>query len=164
MVPKKQRRPWNRVAQQVYSVSSVNREGVINMNIATYITPITMTPKQYMVGVYRDTQTHTNIFKSNRPFILQLFGTAHMHLVRPLGKKSGQSYDKAGYLSRRAILTQTEHGAYITDVPVALLLTPTQYISVGDHDIVVAEVTTILSQSDMPLLTTAHLQDAGIIA
>lgn len=50
----KKRKPWNAVSEQVYSISSKSIDGICNMNIATYVTPVTMHPKRYTVAVYRD--------------------------------------------------------------------------------------------------------------
>jgi flavin reductase (DIM6/NTAB) family NADH-FMN oxidoreductase RutF len=75
--PTKNRRPWNRVNQQVYSLSTCDSKGNINMNIVTYATPATLKPKSYVIAVYRGTKTHSNLFnKPNAHFLLQGLSSA----------------------------------------------------------------------------------------
>ncbi|MEI6716790.1 MAG: hypothetical protein WCK87_03650, partial [Candidatus Saccharibacteria bacterium] len=75
MKPKttKNRRPWNRVSQQIYSLSTLDAYGKINMNIVSYATAATLKPKSYVIAVYRSTKTHANIFdkSANEYFLLQ---------------------------------------------------------------------------------------------
>jgi len=94
--PTKNRRPWNRVNQQVYSLSTCDSKGNINMNIVTYATPATLKPKSYVIAVYHGTKTHANLFnKPNTHFLLQGLSSAQTNQIRTLGQKSGLKYDKA---------------------------------------------------------------------
>jgi hypothetical protein len=61
-----QRRPWNSVSD---------------------VTPVTMHPKRYMIAVYRNTKTHSNLFKTKKPFLLQALSISQAPLVKILGKK-----------------------------------------------------------------------------
>ncbi len=54
-------KPWNRVDQPVYSISSL-ADGKPNMNICTYAVPVSLKPKQFMVAVYHGTRTLTNVW------------------------------------------------------------------------------------------------------
>ena len=105
MEPKKTRklRPWNRVSQQIYSLSTLDANGKINMNIVSYATAATLKPKSYVIAVYRKTQTHANIFdkSANQYLLLQGFSKPQSRYVRPLGQKSGLRYDKAKYLAKQ---------------------------------------------------------------
>ena len=44
-------RPWNLLNLPVYSLATYQGEKV-NMNICTYVSAVSMKPKQYMVAVY----------------------------------------------------------------------------------------------------------------
>ena len=166
--PIKNRRPWNRVNQQVYSLSTLDSSAKINMNIATYATPITLKPKSYVVAVYRGTKTHSNIFnKPNVHFLLQGLSTEQTKYVRTLGQKSGMNYDKAAYLAKQNLGFYEIDGksyGFLPDSAFVLLCKLTKSVKYGDHDLVMAEVVKIIAdQKDAELLTTQHLIDKGII-
>ncbi len=166
--PTKNRRPWNRVNQQVYSLSTLDSSAKINMNIATYATPITLKPKSYVVAVYRGTKTHSNIFdKPNAHFLLQGLSTEQIKYIRTLGQKSGMNYDKAAYLAKQNLDFYEIDGksyGYLPDSAFLLLCKLTSSVKYGDHDLVMAEVVKIIAdQKDSELLTTQHLIDKGII-
>jgi flavin reductase (DIM6/NTAB) family NADH-FMN oxidoreductase RutF len=96
------KRPWNLANTPVYSLATYDREKV-NMNICTYVSAVSMKPKQYMVAVYYQTQSHQNILQS-KTAVLQLLGKQHISLVNVLGKKSGRHCDKEIYLRKKNAL------------------------------------------------------------
>ena len=148
--------------EQVYSIASLSQKGKCNMNIATYIVPITMKPKQYLVAVYRDTETHQNIFIEKQSFLLQALSLQNISTVKVLGKKSGKVFDKVSYILKQKPLYY-ENIPYLQRTSFVLACVGKQYIEVGDHDIIVAEVIKIISHSDEPLLGTVTLQAKNII-
>jgi flavin reductase (DIM6/NTAB) family NADH-FMN oxidoreductase RutF len=171
MKPKtvKNRRPWNRVSQQIYSLSTVGANGKINMNIVSYATAATLKPKSYVIAVYRGTKTHANIFdkSANEYFLLQALSQPQSRYVRPLGQKSGLRYDKAKYLAKQNIsfynLEGSDYG-YLPDCGFVIACKITSKIVYGDHDLITAEVVkTVEDNSAAQLLTTLDLIDQGII-
>ncbi|HMP93048.1 MAG TPA: hypothetical protein PKD90_09280, partial [Phnomibacter sp.] len=52
------KKPWNRPALPVYSVSSQGTRP--NMHICTYVSSVSMQPKRIMVALYKGTLTLTN--------------------------------------------------------------------------------------------------------
>jgi flavin reductase (DIM6/NTAB) family NADH-FMN oxidoreductase RutF len=76
------------------------KESPRNMNIMTYVIPVSISPKHYIIALYHDTQSLSNWQSSHRG-ILQILAPDHSSLVRVLGKKSGKSYDKMKYLSKK---------------------------------------------------------------
>jgi len=162
MTTTKKRKPWNAVDEQVYSISSSSKEGVSNMNIATYVVPVTMSPKQYLIAVYRDTQTHSNIFKTKKPFLLQALSKDQIHLVRVLGKKSGKVYNKSKYIDEQPTAIYKDK-TYLLNSSFVLSCTPKEYITLGDHDLVIVEIDKIVMNSNTNYLTTKLLQDVNII-
>lgn len=158
----KKRRPWNTVEEQVYSVASVSNKGVMNMNIATYVVPVTMKPKQYMIAVYRDTQTHKNVFEDKHLFLLQGFSLENISHIKTLGKKSGKNYNKAVYIQKQSFAFHQDI-PYFTDAAFVLLCKGEKYFEVGDHDIIVATVVKTVLHQEKSLLTTKVLQTKKII-
>ena len=171
MKPKKakNRRPWNRVSQQIYSLSTLDANGKINMNIVSYATAATLKPKSYMIAIYRGSKTHANIFdkSANEYFLLQGLARPQSKYVRPLGQKSGLRYDKEKYLSKQNIsfynLNDSDY-AYLPDCGFVIACKVTSTIAYGDHDLITAEVVKIVEDnSAAQLLTTLDLIEQGII-
>ena len=171
MKPKKakNRRPWNRVSQQIYSLSTLDANGKINMNIVSYATAATLKPKSYVIAVYRGTKTHANIFdkSANEYFLLQGLSRPQSKYVRPLGQKSGLRYDKEKYLSKQNINFYNLNGSaygYLPDCGFVIACKVTSKIVYGDHDLITAVVVkTVEDNNAAQLLTTLDLIDQGII-
>jgi len=171
MKPKaaKNRRPWNRVSQQIYSLSTLDADGKINMNIVSYATAATLKPKSYVIAVYRGTKTHANIFDKSAKeyFLLQGLAKPQSRYIRPLGQKSGLSYDKAKYLSEQNISSYNLDGSdygYLPDCGFVIACKVTSKVVYGDHDLITAEVVKIVEDNNAAqLLTTQDLIDQGII-
>jgi flavin reductase (DIM6/NTAB) family NADH-FMN oxidoreductase RutF len=166
--PTKNRRPWNRVNQQVYSLSTCDSKGNINMNIVTYATPATLKPKSYVIAVYRNTKTHSNLFnKPNTHFLLQGLSSVQTKQIRTLGQKSGLKYDKVKYLTKQNLQyyeLKNESYGYLPDCGFVLLCKLTNSIKHGDHDLITADVVKIIADNkEAKLLTTQELIDKGII-
>lgn len=160
----KRQRPWNRVSEQVYSLSTLDERGNVNMNIATYVVPVTMDVKRYMIAVYKNTKTHINIFSRTRGafFILQGLSEQQKHLVRVLGKKSGITYTKQAYLEKNNLLKRCSIDgnsfAYLNQNSFSLYMKIEKYIELGDHDLIVARVIKVLDNNfEEKLLTTEAL-------
>ncbi len=105
------RKPWNLPSYPVYSLITesiqeknpqmeILQESPRNMNIMTYVIPVSMSPKHYIIALYHDTQSFSNWQSSHRG-ILQILAPEHASLVRVMGKKSGKTYDKIKYLSKK---------------------------------------------------------------
>lgn len=167
--PTRNRRPWNRVSQQIYSLSTLDTQGQINMNIASYATPATLKPKSYVIAVYRGTKTHQNLFGAgaHKHFLLQGLSMEQIKHVRSLGQKSGLKYDKPKYLAKQDLQYYKYDGndyGYLPDCGFALLCKLTRTIKYGDHDLITAEVQKIVADNNSAkLLTTNALIEAGLI-
>jgi flavin reductase (DIM6/NTAB) family NADH-FMN oxidoreductase RutF len=158
----KKRKPWNAVDEQVYSISSLSEDKIPNMNIATYIVPVTMTPKRYMIAVYRNTKTHENIFKTKKPFLIQALSASQIGVVKNLGKKSGIKQSKEKYISTLKP-NLYESLAYLPESAFVLYAIPESYSILGDHDIVIANIKKVIVNNSTNFLTTKHLQYKKII-
>ena len=53
----------------------------------TYVIPVSMKPKHYIIALYHDTQSLMNWEKQHKG-VLQILAPIHAPLVRTLGKKS----------------------------------------------------------------------------
>jgi len=92
-------RPWNIIDVPVYSLATYDN-GIVNMNICTYVTGVSMKPKRYAIAIYEKTQTLKNL-SANDNAVLQLLHHQQIKLVKVLGKKSGMDFDKQAYLSKK---------------------------------------------------------------
>ncbi len=92
------RKPWNLPSYPTYSLLTENTseknsqigmfsENSKNMNVMTYVIPVSMNPKHYIIALYHDTQSLEN-WQSTHRGILQILSPDHSSLVRVLGKKS----------------------------------------------------------------------------
>lgn len=123
-------KPWNRVDAPVYSLST-SHDGRGNLNICSYVTPISMKPKRYLIGVYKDTKTLDNL-DANPIGLLNFLAEDHADLVRLLGKKSGHKIDKIKALGDR--IEHVGDGLYKINGALAIVrLKFLQRLDGGDH-------------------------------
>lgn len=101
------RKFWNLPAVPVYSLVTRDSDGCFNMNCCTYVTPVSMDPKHYMVAIYQGTKTWDNLIKNpEQTVVLQWLGMEQASLVRILGRQSGFSTNKIQQLERRGLLSE----------------------------------------------------------
>lgn len=131
------KRPWNQTDHPVYSLSTIDIEGVANMNICTYVSAVTLKPKKFMVAVDIKSQTHVNITKSMIG-VLQLLSEKDIDLVRRLGKKTGKEKNKLKTLKDRT--TIWKEFTVLTSAYSYLYIEFSKRLEVGDHDLFVGEV------------------------
>jgi len=155
------RKLWNRPSLPVWSLVTKEASGKANMNICTYVTSVSMTPKEMLVAVYQGTQTHANIFQNpTAPVLLQLLTEPLAPVVRVCGQQSGKKIDKMARLYKRYGIATHEDLPYFTDGAGVMLLAPTQLIEqVGDHDLLLGAVTWSKNLCDRPILTTTYLRE-----
>ena len=153
-------KPWNRVDGPIYSLSTATH-GKGNLNICSYVTPISMKPKKYIVGVYKGTKTLENL--ESNPFGILNFMTVKMAcLVNLLGKKSGYKIDKIKRLGDRVHLT--EDGLYVLKGSLATVrLKFTTRLDGGDHWAWLAEVVSHENHNADKPLTLEYLKRKKII-
>jgi len=170
-----QTRPWNRVPQPVYSLSTT-RNDRINMNICTYVSPMTMEPKQIMLGIYHHTKTFENL-QETRIGLLQILGIHQTRYINALGKKSGMTVDKDTYLRKRVSYTASNGAsdrtsarisdhqslAYLSDCLAYVYLSVKTWTPESDHDLVFCEVLGWKNIQEGIPLTTTYLKEKKII-
>lgn len=155
------KRPWNLVSQQVYSLATyVNCS--FNMNICTYVTPLSLKPKLYGIALYNGTKTLDNI-RSSKFCVLQVLGKSQTKLVRTLGKKSGRQYDKESYLVHCGVLKKWKGYPVLKESAALVLLERRLGYEMGDHQFYTFDVIASKSIYENGLLTTQHLIEGGLI-
>jgi len=155
------RRPWNLINCPVYSLATY-QEGVVNMNICTYVTAVSMQPKLYTIAIYKGTKTLENLQHSTLS-VLQFLNKQHTSLVRPLGKKSGYKSDKATYLKKKNLLTEWQKKEVLSNCNAYLLLEKLSVTTTGDHDLFFFKVLKYKTQSEQNILMFQDLVDQKII-
>jgi len=153
------RRLWNRPADAVWSVSSISDTGIGNMNIATYVTAVSLDPKLMLVAVYKNTQTLQNV-TVGKTILLQLLTQELAPVVRVCGQLSGQKIAKIPRLQKRYALAKHNALFYFTQSAGFLELEIEQLTKTsGDHVLLIGRVITAKNLVDAPILTTTYLKD-----
>lgn len=98
------KRPWNRTDLNIYSLATYNKKE-INMNICTYVSVVNMHPKLYMISIDYNTLTYQNLNKKNISIVLQCLSINNINIVKNMGKRSGEKFDKLKYLSKNNLLS-----------------------------------------------------------
>jgi flavin reductase (DIM6/NTAB) family NADH-FMN oxidoreductase RutF len=130
------------------------------MNICTYVTSVSMTPKLMLVAVYHGTKTLENVRTNPRqPVLLQLLSEELAPVVRICGQQSGAKIDKIARLQKRYTLIAHTELPYFAAAAGVMQLTPASLTSCGgDHNLLVGEVTWSKNLNDVPVLTTDFLK------
>lgn len=154
------RKLWNRPNLPVWSLITRDAAGQANMNICTYVTSVSMTPKLILVAVYHGTKTLENLRTNpQQPVLLQLLSEELAPVVRICGQQSGTKIDKIARLKKRYPLAEHEALPYFAAAAGVMQLTPTSLTSCGgDHELLVGEVTWSKNLHDVPILTTDFLK------
>lgn len=155
------RKPWNAVNVPVYSLLTKGDDGC-NMNICTYVTPITMYPKSFLIGIYDNTKTLENANKSDF-VVLQYLSKSQIKWVNALGKKSGFNFDKMAYLRRKDAIVSWKNFEVLKGNFAQLLLLKIDTILTGDHTTFIYEVKHTKNIQDEAPLMLQDLIEAKII-
>lgn len=151
------KRPWNLINVPVYSMVTYNATR-LNMNLCTYVTPVSMHPKEYAVGVYHGTQTEKNSQQSDW-FVLQLLHSSQEHLFTCLGRKSGRNFNKHAYLTKRNALTRWNNFEVLKDAAAWMLIQTRERIVTGDHDLLIGRLAAYKVLDDQSVLTLEQLRN-----
>jgi flavin reductase (DIM6/NTAB) family NADH-FMN oxidoreductase RutF len=156
------RKPWNAIDLTVYSLATMHNNA-LNMNICTYVSAVSMQPKQYMIAIYHGSQTLA-VAQQTETAVLQILSTAQTRLVKTLGHKSGTSYNKHQYLNNTKQLSTWQSWPVLTDAFAYLLLRKLQVMLAGDHDIFLYEVVAQkTANAGSTILTTNYLRDKKLL-
>jgi flavin reductase (DIM6/NTAB) family NADH-FMN oxidoreductase RutF len=156
------KKPWNRTDHPVFAVSTFDGVGEHNMHIATYITAISMRPKQYIVGIYHGTKTRALLDK-HPSMVIQLLGESQGRLIDLLGRNSGFTTDKIGRLRKRGLLTSWLGFEVLSSAVFRMKLDVVGCIEAGDHTAFLCEVKQHKNLSDEAPLTLDYLRAKKLI-
>ena len=154
------KKPWNRVDQPVYSISSAYN-GVVNMNICSYVTPVSMKPKRYIVAVYKNTKT-LELIKQNPNFLLQILTEDQYRLINLLGKKSGFRINKIEKI-KEPVEFYNDSFAYLSRSLAYLHLHVLAWLDGGDHWCALCDVVSYKNLNHGKPLTLEFLKKKKII-
>lgn len=157
---KSNKRLWNKTNKPVYSLSTNDSSGRVNMNICTYVTAVTLKPKKYMVAIEVGSKTHKNL-DSNMEGLLQIFAKDQKHLINTLGKKSGNDINKLKRINEET--SKYDSLTYLVDSNAFLYLKFEDRMLVGDHEIFVGKVGKYKTLNKKEILYTYDLMKAGLI-
>lgn len=158
------RRPWNRITQPVYSLVTHSPDKHWNANICTYVTPVSMDPKHYVLALDPKSHTYEN-FASSGQGILQMLSKKNLDHVEVLGKKTGKKIDKFEHFKSK--LTEVETNIFILqDLIGYLVIENIKKLDPhgGDHALFLVQVSHFKNFN--PELQPLNLQDlieAGLI-
>lgn len=131
------------------------------MNICTYVSAVSLSPKQYVVAVYHRSKSLENLVTS-KTAILQLLHVSHVGLVPTLGKKSGLIYDKEKYLRNSGRLNRWKDHDVLMNASALLLLGKKWSRVTGDHTLFLFDV--LVSKTfNNEVLTMDHLREKKFI-
>ncbi len=154
------RRPWNLPDHPVYSLATYSDR--LNMNICTYVIPLSRHPKLYGVSLEIGSFTEKAVLKTKRA-ILQLLTREHSPFIRTLGMKSGKDYDKQKFLYTKGLLTTWKDRKVLNGSAAYIDLELIDSIPSGDHNFCRFKVNSYKSLRDNSILMFHHLLDQKII-
>lgn len=147
------RRHWNRVDEQVYSLYTDKKSP--NMNICTYVTPISLQPKAILIGIYKGTYTYDNI---GTRVLLQYLTKKQASLIRRLGYKNGPNkINTLELLDYKGLM-------YLKDCFAVVELEVIERKKSLDHDILICKVLSHKNLNEEKPLTTSYLREKKIIS
>mgnify|MGYP000591864966 FL=1 len=157
------RRIWNRPAYPVWSLATLDAEGQGNMNICTYVTPVSLQPKLMLVSLYHHTRTLANVQATGRG-VLQLLTVEQRSAVRTCGRQSGNDIDKLARLEANHPIDFHQEMPYFKACAGFMELSFIDFVEVGaDHLLGVGRVAESRNLSDAEIMTTEYLKAHGII-
>ncbi len=116
-----------------------------SMNLMTFCTPVSISPKLWALALYHDTLTKES-FLQHGIGILQLLTPLQQELVSILGKQSGYEVDKQDACQKVGIIWQPVGSMHIlpncaTYLEVEVANQSTCTVEAGDHVVVICQVT-----------------------
>lgn len=150
-------RPWNKASEVIYSLSTASQSWKVNMNICSYVVPISMKPKKYMIALDPNTKTYQN-FKNTDTAILQILTKDCKKYVRILWKQTGYKVNKEQKLEQK--LKTYKWQKVLRDAAVYLEVQKADHVvcSDADHELFIVDVVSwTYNRKDKDFLTTEDI-------
>lgn len=146
----------------VYSLATYD-EGKVNMNICTYVTAISMKPKQFAIAVYYNTRSLENLNKEKKA-VLQILNKKNIQLIKPLGRTSGFKRDKDRYLDDKKAITSWNNYKVLKEANAYIELeVMDRQNTQGDHELFWFQARRFKTVHEDGVLMFQDLVEAGII-
>jgi len=155
------KRPWNRTDLPVYSIASKHKDRY-NLNVCTYVAGASMEPKRMSVAIYKNTKT-LELAEKEKMIVLQWMSKDQINLIKHLGFKSGNSFDKISYLEKKGLITEWKNFKVLQDALAYVLLRQYDCMDAGDHVLFLYDVVAFLNNRDAEGLTLDQLRTKKII-
>jgi len=158
------RRPWNISEHSVYSLATY-APGELNMNICTYVTAVSRSPRLYMIALDPNTKTYENIMRTEIS-VLQLLNVDQLGIINLLGKRSGWQVNKQDKLERKELLTTWKEHKVLRGVNALIELQfeeELQFQSDADHRLCLFRVKSSSSFKEEGVLTLQQLISENLI-
>ncbi len=157
------KRPWNIIDSPIYSLQTTDKNGKVNMNICTYVTAISMSPKLYAIAIDFNTNTYLNV--ENSEFVnLQILCKDQMLLVKKFGKKSGIKFNKDKFLRDNNLLINWNNSEVLSGLSALIKLKKKSCFKTnGDHALYIFKVENFKTFSEDNILTFQDLVKNKII-
>ncbi|KAL1514966.1 hypothetical protein AB1Y20_004042 [Prymnesium parvum] len=155
----------------VFSLATVGENGLTNMNILTYASPIGITPRRWVISLVRKSETHRN-FAKRRGGVLQLLMAQHGPLIYTLGGCSARDVDKEEACRQLGFQWKKFDGVdewLIDDCAVYYRLSMEgDFINAGEHDAAICRLDEVLisDRTEGPAeeaLSTGDLRALGLV-
>lgn len=155
------KKPWNRVDLPVYSVSSRDGEDG-NMHVCTFVSGVSMSPKRFMVALYKGTRT-LELVERNPLFVLQLLAEDQARLVTLLGRRSGRDTDKLALLAKRGLTTRWKGFTVLSEALAWMELRVIDRMDAGDHVMTLCDLESHRNVREGDALTIDFLRARGLV-
>lgn len=155
------KRPWNLPDLPVYSLQTISKDGVLNFNICTYVSSVSMKPKRFMVAVYKDTKTLENLELGSKANLI-LLSKENIKLVRNFGKKSGTDIDKFSKIKDPTV--EFQNMQVMQNAVAVMNLKTLQTLDAGDHIIYLFDLEKHKTLSGKEILYLSDLWKSKIIS
>ena len=157
------KRPWNIINPPLYSLVTYDKNNLINMNICSYVSAVSLKPKLYLIAIDYSSKTYKNL-KQNSVVVLQLLSKSHLKIIRKLGKTSGYCFNKEKYLRSKEMLGDWRNNFVLKDACALIELKKNNEIDIeGDHAVFSFSVSKFRTLSEDKILTFKDLIDNKII-
>jgi flavin reductase (DIM6/NTAB) family NADH-FMN oxidoreductase RutF len=145
----------------VYSLASYGGEE-FNMNICTYVTAISRTPKMYAVAIEQWSVT-LDLLRKEDVAVLQILTQEQLKLTKILGKRSAHSFNKQEYLNSHDLLTTWKDRPVLKNCAAYLLLKKVEEMKAGDHFLFLFELEQYTTRSENNILMFQDLIRENVI-
>jgi flavin reductase (DIM6/NTAB) family NADH-FMN oxidoreductase RutF len=121
-----------------------------------------MDPKRMSVAIYKHTKT-IELAEKEKMIVLQWMSSDQINLIKHLGFKSGNNFDKISYLEKKGLLSEWNNFKVLQDALAYVLLRQYDCMDAGDHLLFLYDVIAFLNNRDAEGLTLDQLRTKKII-